>query len=379
MQQINIQSIDDLVANASFKKWILLKDEKEALLWNQWLALHPERLEWVAAARTIVILLAKQEHRVSDQEVNDFANEIQNQILSLSETEKKQINSEDSFQEIQAIKPVSRLKTRFWWVAASVIVILTVGVLTLKPKEEISYNIDSPLFASNETGSLLFKNNTDSAQTILLPDSSEIVLEKGASIHYAGGDNLLRREAYLEGDAFFKIAHNPSKPFIVYTKKLVTKVLGTSFWIKASPKQKKAAVIVKTGKVSVFQKEKFTLKDTKAGVLEGLVLTPNQQVSYDESEGIIKKGLVSKPAIIEVIRPVNTEFDSTPALQVFNWLEKMYGVPIVLDEKAVASCSITASFGNESFFEKITIICKVIGATYEEIDGSIVISTKGCK
>jgi transmembrane sensor len=380
MQQFHIRSVDDLVANSSFKKWILLKDEQEALRWNQWLSLHPEKLEWVAAARTIVLLLAKHQHHLSDLEIDAAAKEIQYKILSQTEFD-QEADIEEDYTSATVTKPLSTsfFSRRLWWAAASVATVILITVLSLNYNRQNEYNIDSPLFAPDETGSLFFKNNTDSAQTIVLPDTTEIILTQGASIRYAGGGSLMRREAYLEGDAFFKVAHNPSKPFIVYTKNIVTKVLGTSFWIKAPINQKKATVIVKTGKVSVFKKEKFTLNDVKPGVLDGLLITPNQQVSFDETLRTIKKGVVSAPEVSNVTKAVNVEFDETPAIQVFEWLEDVYAIPIVLDEQTLSGCSITASFAQESFFDKIAIICKIINAKYEEIDGSIVISSKGCK
>ena len=88
--------------------------------------------------------------------------------------------------------------------------------------------------------------------------------------------------------------------------------------------------------------------------------------------------LVEKPALANATT-YNFEFDDTPATEVFKTLQSAYGVPMLLDEEVLASCTISASLGNEDFYEKLRIICKIINATYEVIDGTVVISTKGCK
>jgi hypothetical protein len=60
-------------------------------------------------------------------------------------------------------------------------------------------------------------------------------------------------------------------------------------------------------------------------------------------------------------------------------LQAAYGIPVLIDEEVLTTCTISASLGNEPFYEKLRIICKIINATYEVIDGTVVINTKGCK
>ena len=57
----------------------------------------------------------------------------------------------------------------------------------------------------------------------------------------------------------------------------------------------------------------------------------------------------------------------------------MYGITILYDEESISGCSLSVTMGNEPFYEKLNIICKAIGATYESIDGQIVVTTRGCK
>jgi hypothetical protein len=92
----------------------------------------------------------------------------------------------------------------------------------------------------------------------------------------------------------------------------------------------------------------------------------------------MNKSLVEKPALANQTS-YNFEFDDTPATEVFKTLQAAYGVPVLLDDEVLISCTISASLGNEPFYEKLRIICKIINATYEVIDGTVVINTKGCK
>lgn len=357
MPQKSFYSVDDLVADASFKKWILFNDEQEAVFWQQWIADNPDKLEWVAAARTLVVLLNRQTHALSQQQVQEAAAAIQ---LGLDEEE--------------AVPVIPRSRPHWLWTAAAVLLlVLASGALLFH--HFTRYSADEALLA--KANDAVYENKSDSTLRISLPDGSVVLLEKGARLHYAGGDTVKKRTAFLVGNAFFDIAHNPSQPFVVYTHSIVTRVLGTSFWIKALPDDQVASVIVRTGKVSVFKKDDFVKQNNQPGPLEGVVLTPNQQVSYDIAHNRVSKALVAVPVATDSDTVLN--FDAKPAVAVFQQLEDMYGIPIVIDEQALSSCSITAVLGNENFYEKINILCKIINAGYEVIDGSIVISSKGCK
>ena len=65
--------------------------------------------------------------------------------------------------------------------------------------------------------------------------------------------------------------------------------------------------------------------------------------------------------------------------QVFATLERAYGIPLMYDESVISSCSLSVNVGNETFYEKLDLICRAINASYESIDGSIFITSHGCK
>ena len=71
-------------------------------------------------------------------------------------------------------------------------------------------------------------------------------------------------------------------------------------------------------------------------------------------------------------------FEETPLIEVFQKLEKAYGIKIVVDEHQVANCTVTASLSDEPLSEKLNLICKIIHAKYEMIEGQIVMNVKSC-
>lgn len=362
MQQNPIYSVYDLIANGSFKKWILFQDENEGHYWHAWLAENPDKLEWVAVAKSMVLLLNSHTHSVSAGEVDAAAAAIMAQLEDVNETS-----------EVYVPSIWSRAGT---WRAAAVLLLMLSGIIYL-----LTYSFRTADYEGLPSfdNKLVFENSRDSALPVSLPDGSKVFLEKGARLQYADDDSLKQRVAVLYGNAFFDVAHNPSHPFVVYTNTIVTRVLGTSFWVKATPGNTTSSVIVKTGKVSVFKKEDFLQQDRQSGPIQGVVLSANQQVSYDVTHDRVHKALVSDPFAASNHSDTLLNLDGKPAIAVFEQLEEIYGIPIIVDEQTLSGCSVTAVLGNESFYEKIKILCKILNANYEIIDGTIVINSKGCK
>ncbi len=87
------------------------------------------------------------------------------------------------------------------------------------------------------------------SQTVWLPDSSMVVLAGHSTLHYPAGFSGNSRTVKLEGEAYFSVAHNRAKPFIVSVKDVTVTVTGTSFTVRAF--LAKTEVVVRTGVVRV--------------------------------------------------------------------------------------------------------------------------------
>lgn len=376
MRNDDIHSIDDLVASESFRKWVLEKDETEARFWNQWIEQNPARIEWVATAKAIITVLVENTQPLSDADIDRQAGLIRRQVLAG--------NDATHYSEEPRSLPLKKItlfyRLRYAVAIAASLLIAVAGYLFLGKDRSIGAPATAYQQFLQETKNKSFEydNGSDSVQRILLSDGSEVLLEKNSRLSYAAAFTSGKREVYLTGNAFFKIARNPSKPFIVYTQDIVTKVLGTSFAVKAPAGGKMVSVLVKTGKVSVFRRENFAGPEAGSGTLKGLVLTPNQEMVYDVVHEQMNKSLAETPTLTRD-SAVSFNFDDTPVADVFRKLHDAYGITIVADEEALTSCTISATLGNESFYEKLNIICKIINATYQVIDGNIVINARGCR
>ena len=141
------------------------------------------------------------------------------------------------------------------------------------------------------SGYFIVNSNSDiniqsenSLKEIRLPDGSEITLNTKSHLSYPKKFARNNRLIKFEGEAFFKIAKNPEKPFIIKTKNSQIKVLGTSFNVNTD--KNKTEVIVKTGKVEFKSasngKAKLVLIQGEKGVLHTgkLYKTKNDNPNY---------------------------------------------------------------------------------------------------
>ena len=363
--------IEDFLLDESFIAWA--KSNENDAFWQSFLLTNPKQKAVVEHAKNMI--LAARTHVDTNQKER-----LKAQIFNQIEVE----------ETTEARKPKMR-RLIFGALAAAASVALLVSVWFFYAKNSLSSRegteggqfVYQELVKKAETPLFEVYNEKDKPQLIILSDKSSVLLQKGSRLSYPKSfDSVSKRVVYLSGEAFFEVEKNPEKPFVVYANELVTKVLGTSFNVKAYSYDKDVIVTVKTGKVTVASnkgietKEVFSSRNT-----EGVILTPNQQIVFNRNDAQILKSLVQTPALqaLPEIQKMSFEFDDMPVSKVFDLLKKAYNVDIVYDEDLLKACKLTAKMTDEHLFEKLRLICLTIDAEYQIIDAQIVVHSKGCK
>jgi ferric-dicitrate binding protein FerR (iron transport regulator) len=201
-------------------------------------------------------------------------------------------------------------------------------------------------------------------KVIHLPDGSMVILNKHSMLEYraAGG-----REVVLNGEAYFDIVHRSGQPFQVHTGKIVTRVLGTAFNIKAYPTEGSIEVTVDHGKVQVLKGE------TNMGLL-----SDKQQIRYDVGTESCSTQRVSLLPVM-AWKPVEISFDDITMEEAARRIGERFKVGFDFANSALKECRITATFYMEDDLDQImTVICGVNQSKFV-IEGDMVeIDGKGC-
>ncbi|AEV98959.1 anti-FecI sigma factor, FecR [Niastella koreensis GR20-10] len=283
------------------------------------------------------------------------------------------IEKEGNLAEPVVVYRSKRMKRLIYFAAAAVIICLVISgwLVFFNAASTMSYETSRQKDQLAET-----VNRTTIPQRINLEDGSYILLEPASTISYAKHFDTDKREVYLEGSAFFQVAKDATRPFFVYTSEVVTKVLGTSFDVKAFPNDNTIQVQVHTGKVTVY-KRKNGAHEQELAKVNATIITPNQQLLFNRQQASFTRSVTALPQVINI--PVNKNnipfaFTDAPATEVLMALQKAYGITIIYDEEQMSHCSFTGAFTNESFFDRINLLCKAIESTYEQTDGQVIIT-----
>lgn len=178
-----------------------------------------------------------------------------------------------------------------------------------------------------------------------LPDGSIITLNKNSKLTYSADFQGDTREVSLEGEAFFDIKRDESKPFVIHAKGSEIKVLGTSFNVKAYNEAVK--VSVETGKVS-FKRKKIEQTLTKG----------------EEAEWVSQKDTIVKRLILDkntmAYKTHVYVFEDKSLDEILKVLSEGYQVPILLKNSSLKYCKLTTKFDNETLPNTLNIIAETL-------------------
>src|SRR5699024_6246890 len=284
----------------------------------------------------------KQQHKIEDwldgdpahvARLQQIATELGNDAL-LTETGKQEVRSEMlrliDLQEEPGRAKLEGNRKKFaydsgsasngWWlkVAAMLVVIITASVIGF-------YNHNAP---PSEEITLQQYNVPDGKRaTLQLADGSTVHLNGGSTLYYPEQFTQHKREVRLQGEAFFSVTSNKERPFIVHAGNTVTKVLGTSFNIRAYGDEKKVRVAVAEGKVRVASAPKET--NMKQHSLRATHITRNQWARYSVSGQFMDRGSGNISELIAWKEGRLVFFDNSLA-QIARRLEHWYDVDVTV-------------------------------------------------
>ncbi|MCW3091498.1 MAG: anti-FecI sigma factor FecR [Ferruginibacter sp.] len=297
--------------------------------------------------------LAKEEKHLLETYYNLFQNEPDiMDTLSMEERKEFKNDIKDAIwdkisRDEQPTQKVQFLNKRMIKIAAAAVLIMVFSTslfFLLDGSSKKQTNVNTSLAVNHKVNRVVF-----------LQDGSKVILSAGSKFNYPSSfEGLEKREVFLEGQAFFDIQHNPSKPFIVHTSRLETIVLGTAFNIKAISGETDITVTVKRGKVKVTDQNK-TLG----------VITPNQQITYNKGEVSYSMKIVESDSYLDW-KEQDLLFDNLTVAEAAKLLEERYKVRITISDQSISSQRFSASFPkNESFEQALKIICVFNEVTYK--------------
>lgn len=234
--------------------------------------------------------------------------------------------------ERSAKKPGS-IGRRIAMIAASVLIVLSAGLFTHH------YYLEQQEAEAAEELAIEELTTRDGERAIYaLSDGSRVILHAGSRIEVPVNFNMENRELYLEGEAYFEVAHNADKPFVVRSGEAYTRVLGTKFLVQAWPEESsQVEVIVEEGKVALGEYRSVS----STAQQQEVIITRHQK-------GIVGSG--AGPAVSEVTdlswhlgwTEGRLVFEDRQLSEILPRLERWYAVEIRAETEQIAGKKLTA-------------------------------------
>lgn len=218
-------------------------------------------------------------------------------------------------------------------------------------------NIQSNKYTGLTVDSLEIIAPVGSRTVVQLTDGSKVHLNYGSKIKYPQfflGDT---REIILEGEGYFEVAHNPDKPFIVKTRTLNVKAIGTAFNVLAYSDEDVVETTLVNGKVLLEQNEPNG-ETKEIGCME-----PEQHVAYNLKSGKIHstKGNITKYIAWKDGKLV---FDNEPITGVAKKLSRMFNVDIEVADN-IKDYTYTVTLVNDPLLLILDLMTEVTNVSYK--------------
>lgn len=273
--------------------------------------------------------------------------------------------------KLEGANKVKKLnRWRLTGIAASVIFLIGIGLLGMH------YYKGSP-------GAMQVVATTGKSKTALvLPDGSKVWLNEQTELRFSNELGREQREVYLDGEAFFDIVKDKHRPFLVHTKDMDVRVLGTAFNVRAYKTEHSSETTLIRGRVEVL----FRQKDREKVILhpsEKLVIKNNDKqsgavVAKNEKEempdivvskvlpNVIDSGLLETQWLKTLIH-----FEHQPLKIIVPMLEKWYGVKILLASPSLGAMRFSGKIDKEPL-EEVLESFKLSGGIQYRVTGDSV-------
>lgn len=280
-----------------FQSWILNPDENNKAFWASWILEHPGKASDVKDAREILVHLRHSNYSLTPAAVSEIWKRVQ--------------HGEDPSQR----KPAREY--RLYWAAAAAVLLIGFAFFFLQTTPD----------------HLEYRTAFGETRTILLPDSSTVILNANSRLSFDSDWNTQpAREIWLEGEGFFSVTHkHNNQPFKVLTKGgVAVEVLGTTFNVYHRAVDTK--VVLNTGQIRLS-----VTGNKKEGTI---LMKPGELVEY-------KKDNYSKRTVDPKIYAAWTEkkiiLSETSLEEMVRMAHDNYGITVEVPDKKLLAQTVSGS------------------------------------
>lgn len=203
---------------------------------------------------------------------------------------------------------------------------------------------------------------------VLLEDGTRVTVNRNSKIRYQKKFSESERKIYLAGEAWFEVAREPSRPFVIDAGAALVEVLGTRFNVNAYKGNPTVEITVESGVVSLTAKQ-----DQK----EQIVLRAGNSGTFNKESKQLNLIRQSNPNNISW-KTRELYFDHTSLQEVADLLNTVYNTNLVIMNRELAACTITVTFRDQSLEAVLNVLEMTLDLDITHTGDQISLDGKGC-
>lgn len=382
------------IENPQFLKWIFNSGPAVETYWEQYLLDHQEEKEKLFELKALLSELRHQDDSFTGFEKAELEKRVQRKI----EQDARQLKRRQLVQSLMKYAAVALIFTAI----GGLLVYLNMGkesvykefanqtimvpssaqgpllitsngnkVNLKKPSSTVDYSQKGSVLLNNDSVLQTSEEDTNTMNQLVIPygNQSRVVLSDNTVVWLNAGSRLVypthfknkTREVLLIGEAFFEVAKNPEKPFIVKASGIDIRVLGTKFNVSAYAEDNLIQTVLNEGSVAIRRAgAKFFEKD--------VVISPNQMASFDKISNGTKIYKVSAEKYCLWTKGM-MNFEEVDFSQVIKQLTRFYNISVAFSDQQNEKMRISGKLDlKKSRKEVIEYLEKVSLTRFEQIN-----------
>jgi len=344
-------SVEELMLDEGYLDFCLHEDSAYRPYWERVIELNPDQKNVFEKATAGIRMLSGS---LSEKEILLQVEKVKHQLRSSKSTNKypntiheRQLTDE---MEIEDTKPFKG----FIFYSAGAFAILCFGLYFLSP------SLTKTPSQTTKVATIIYNSKPGERRTIQLRDGSTVLLNGNSGITIKNDFNKTKREVTLKGEAFFTVAKNAVKPFIVESDNFSATVIGTAFYVHARDPEKEYRVDLLEGKVKL------------SAHTYSLFLTPGEEGKWNTLERNLNKINFDTLQLKQWITG-KISFNKTPMHQAVEELKKWYAVDIEIANKELENKTISGDYNNVSLDSISKVLSFTLSCKYHYENNKVII------
>jgi len=314
MEKYHNYSLEDFLADATFRKWVKTQTVESNQFWEDVQIQFPNMKETIAQARLLVLSYNIEEKELSEETISQAWYGMKRKQLA--------VYTQKNYLQQNLI-----IRNKLYRIAAT-LTFLTLASIAIW----YNYFRFEPMIYETKYGQV---------QTIALPDGSKVILNANSrlEINLAWSDEG-SREVNLKGEAFFEVEKKPTnkQKFIVHTADLDVVVLGTRF--NVNNRQVKTSIVLTEGSV------KLAIRDSKAQAND-LMMQVGDLVEFSKADKSFTKQRVNTEKFSSW-KDNKLIFENTQIADIASLIKETYGLDVLFEDEKMGRRKISGTIPSEN-------------------------------